>query len=94
MSAIEAPAALNRVPKVTPDFWLVKLLAVTMGETAADYLAIVRFVHSITRGNRFTLSYCNGQGSSRMELSGTKQLRGSLRASRVDLLQTANDDRV
>ncbi|MCD7111505.1 hypothetical protein LRX75_20935 [Rhizobium sp. DKSPLA3] len=31
---------LNRVPRVTPDFWLIKLMAVTMGETAADYLAI------------------------------------------------------
>lgn len=30
----------NRVPKVTVDFWLVKLFAVTMGETAADYLAV------------------------------------------------------
>lgn len=30
----------NRVPKVTVDFWLVKLMAVTMGETAADYLAV------------------------------------------------------
>ena len=30
----------NRVPQVTADFWLVKLLAVTMGETAADYLAV------------------------------------------------------
>lgn len=30
----------NRVPQITPDFWLVKLLAVTMGETAADYLAV------------------------------------------------------
>lgn len=30
----------NRVPKVTLDFWLIKLLAVTMGETAADYLAV------------------------------------------------------
>ncbi|SMF77707.1 Uncharacterized membrane-anchored protein [Tistlia consotensis] len=29
----------NRVPKVTVDFWLVKLLAVTVGETAADFLA-------------------------------------------------------
>ena len=29
----------NRVPKVTFDFWLIKLMAVTMGETAADYLA-------------------------------------------------------
>ncbi|ENN84985.1 putative integral membrane protein [Rhizobium freirei PRF 81] len=31
---------LNRVPRVTIDFWLIKLLAVTMGETAADYLAV------------------------------------------------------
>lgn len=29
----------NRVPDVTLDFWLVKLMAVTTGETAADYLA-------------------------------------------------------
>ncbi|NEJ05767.1 hypothetical protein ELI49_37935 [Rhizobium ruizarguesonis] len=28
----------NRVPRVTADFWLIKLMAVTMGETAADYL--------------------------------------------------------
>ena len=28
----------NRVPKVTVDFWLVKLMAVTVGETAADFL--------------------------------------------------------
>jgi uncharacterized membrane-anchored protein len=28
------------VPKVTVDFWLIKLMAVTMGETAADYLAV------------------------------------------------------
>ncbi len=32
--------APNRVPRVTVDFWLIKLLAVTMGETAADYLAV------------------------------------------------------
>ncbi len=40
----QANAALltryNRVPKVTADFWLIKLMAVTMGETAADYLAV------------------------------------------------------
>lgn len=30
----------NRVPAVTTDFWLIKLMAVTMGETAADYLAV------------------------------------------------------
>jgi uncharacterized membrane-anchored protein len=33
-------APLNRVPKVTLDFWLIKLMAVTVGETAADYLAV------------------------------------------------------
>lgn len=30
----------NRVPEVTVEFWLIKLMAVTMGETAADYLAV------------------------------------------------------
>jgi uncharacterized membrane-anchored protein len=35
-----APVAYNRVPAVTADFWLIKLMAVTMGETAADYLAV------------------------------------------------------
>jgi len=30
----------NRVPKVTVDFWLIKLMAVTVGETAADYLSM------------------------------------------------------
>ncbi len=33
-------AHVNRVPKVTIDFWLIKLMAVTVGETAADYLAV------------------------------------------------------
>jgi uncharacterized membrane-anchored protein len=36
----DVPSALNRVPKVTFDFWLIKLMAVTMGETAADYLNV------------------------------------------------------
>jgi uncharacterized membrane-anchored protein len=31
---------VNRVPDVTPGFWLIKLTAVTMGETAADLLAV------------------------------------------------------
>lgn len=31
---------VNRVPDVTPAFWLIKLTAVTMGETAADFLAV------------------------------------------------------
>lgn len=39
--AIDTPVPVfNRVPKVTVDFWLIKLMAVTMGETAADYLAV------------------------------------------------------
>jgi len=37
---IAESAALNRVPTITISFWLIKLLAVTVGETAADYLAI------------------------------------------------------
>ncbi len=38
--ASDAALAHNRVPAVTPEFWLIKLMAVTMGETAADYLAV------------------------------------------------------
>jgi uncharacterized membrane-anchored protein len=34
------PTGINRVPEVTPGFWLIKLTAVTMGETAADFLAV------------------------------------------------------
>lgn len=34
------PATPNRVPDATPGFWLIKLMAVTMGETTADYLAV------------------------------------------------------
>ncbi len=33
-------SAYNRVPGSTPEFWLIKLMAVTMGETAADYLSV------------------------------------------------------
>lgn len=36
----DATVRFNRVPKVTLDFWFIKLMAVTMGETAADYLAV------------------------------------------------------
>jgi len=39
-ATIDAGTAYNRVPKVTAYFWLIKLMAVTMGETAADYLAV------------------------------------------------------
>src|SRR5437773_12572477 len=40
MTAIAAHGSLtfNKVPKVTTDFWIIKLLAVTVGETAADYM--------------------------------------------------------
>lgn len=31
---------LNRVPKVTLYFWIIKILATTVGETAADFLAV------------------------------------------------------
>jgi len=39
LSSVAAPI-YNRVPRVTPEFWLIKLMAVTMGETAADYLSV------------------------------------------------------
>ena len=38
--AMTFPLAYNRVPRVTADFWLIKLMAVTMGETGADYLSV------------------------------------------------------
>ena len=38
--SVSAAVAINRVPTVTIDFWLIKLMAVTMGETAADFLAV------------------------------------------------------
>jgi uncharacterized membrane-anchored protein len=37
---MQTQTVFNRVPSVTLDFWLIKLMAVTMGETAADYLAV------------------------------------------------------
>jgi uncharacterized membrane-anchored protein len=40
MTMTSAARPANRVPEVTLDFWLIKLMAVTMGETAADYLAV------------------------------------------------------
>jgi len=36
--SMSAPLSVNRVPEVTMDFWIVKLLAVTVGETAADHI--------------------------------------------------------
>jgi uncharacterized membrane-anchored protein len=39
-TALSSQPVYNRVPRVTPDFWLIKLMAVTMGETAADYLNV------------------------------------------------------
>ena len=39
LAANDAPV-FNRVPRVTADFWIIKLMAVTMGETAADYLNV------------------------------------------------------
>jgi uncharacterized membrane-anchored protein len=41
MSAVPFPAAramLNKVPEVTLYFWIIKILATTVGETAADFL--------------------------------------------------------
>jgi uncharacterized membrane-anchored protein len=40
LASAKRSGVYNRVPNVTFDFWLIKLMAVTMGETAADYLAV------------------------------------------------------
>lgn len=40
---------LNRVPEVTGSFWIIKVLATTVGETAADYLSVnLNFGLSVT----------------------------------------------
>jgi uncharacterized membrane-anchored protein len=36
--ALDDRVLFNKVPRVTVDFWIIKLLAVTVGETAADYM--------------------------------------------------------
>lgn len=37
---ILADALLNKVPQVTLAFWIIKIMATTVGETGADYLAV------------------------------------------------------
>ncbi len=37
-ASVSGSREYNRVPQVTPDFWIVKILAVTVGETAADFI--------------------------------------------------------
>src|SRR5205085_12577090 len=37
-AAYGSTTLFNKVPRVTADFWIIKLLAVTVGETAADYM--------------------------------------------------------
>lgn len=36
----EPTAWLNKVPEVTLSFWVIKIMSTTVGETAADYLAV------------------------------------------------------
>jgi uncharacterized membrane-anchored protein len=38
-AARNARTLLNKVPEVTVFFWVIKILATTVGETAADFLA-------------------------------------------------------
>src|SRR3978361_817096 len=49
-------AMLNKVPVVTPSFWIIKIMATTVGETGADYLAVhVGFGTSVTGAIMATL---------------------------------------
>jgi uncharacterized membrane-anchored protein len=36
----ELPTLLNKVPEVTIYFWIIKVMATTVGETAADLLSV------------------------------------------------------
>jgi uncharacterized membrane-anchored protein len=36
----DVPRMLNKVPEVTAFFWIIKVLATTVGETAADFLSV------------------------------------------------------
>ena len=36
----ELPRLLNKVPEVTIYFWIIKVMATTVGETAADLLSV------------------------------------------------------
>ena len=42
MKPLSAPAVrmLNKVPEVTLYFWVIKIMATTVGETAADFLSV------------------------------------------------------
>ena len=40
VSSTPATRALSKVPEVTIYFWVIKILATTVGETAADYINI------------------------------------------------------
>ncbi|MCE5278655.1 MAG: hypothetical protein ABFD92_13385 [Planctomycetaceae bacterium] len=38
-TALDEPSMLNKLPLITVGFWLLKVSATTLGETAADYLS-------------------------------------------------------
>ncbi|NOX26489.1 MAG: hypothetical protein GXP59_10350, partial [Deltaproteobacteria bacterium] len=45
---------LNKVPEVTLYFWIIKIMATTVGETAADFLSIN--LHLGLTGTSFIMS--------------------------------------
>jgi uncharacterized membrane-anchored protein len=40
LSINQAPHWLNKVPDITLSFWIIKIMSTTVGETAADFLAV------------------------------------------------------
>ena len=40
LGSVTVQEILNRVPEVTLIFWIIKILSTTVGETAADFLAV------------------------------------------------------
>ncbi|MDQ2745548.1 MAG: hypothetical protein M3Z66_25090 [Chloroflexota bacterium] len=47
-----AAPMLNEVPEVTLAFWVIKVLSTAVGETSADYLALLLAVVDGTTGGR------------------------------------------
>ena len=46
-STLSPANLLNKVPQVALSFWVVKVLSTTVGETGADFLAVVQVVKQL-----------------------------------------------
>jgi len=64
---------LNKVPKAAPVFWTIKILATTVGETCADFLAVRAGLGATT--TRFSVAPLMLMGQEIALPTGTNYLR-------------------